>query len=103
MPKYLAVYKCPLCGTLLKTTENPIEIPYNELPNLLGKYIRTQQFVGNPYLYDAPSHIPCKCKDGSAGLAAFAGFKRFDNIDINLTTNNIITKKKGLLPWKKKD
>lgn len=103
MPKYYAIYKCPLCGTLLKTTENTIEIPYDELPKLLGKYIRTQQFAGNPYLYEAPSHIPCKCKDGSAGLAAFAGFKRVDSFN-HTSTNDIIKRKRGLLlPWKNKD
>lgn len=74
MPKYYPVYKCPLCGTILRGRE-PIEIPYDQLPELLGKIIKNQQFAGNPYLYQAPMHVPCKCKDGSAGLAAFAGFK----------------------------
>ena len=103
MSKYYAVYKCPLCGTLLKTTENSIEIPYNELPTLLGKYMRNQQFIGNPYLYEAPSYIPCTCKDGSVGLAAFAGFKRVDSFN-HTSTNDIIKRKRGLLlPWKNKD
>lgn len=102
MPKYLAVYKCPLCGTLMKTTNDPIEIPYDELPKLLGRYVRNQQFAGNPYLYEAPEYLPCKCKDGSAGLAIFAGFKRMDSFN-HTSSNDTIKKKRGLLPWKKKD
>lgn len=75
MPKYYPTYKCPLCGTLLQYGE-PKEIPQDKLPELLGQIIRNQQFAGNPHLYQAPMHITCKCKDGSAGLAVFAGFKK---------------------------
>lgn len=74
MPKYYPTYKCLLCGTILHVGE-PKEIPYDQLPELLGKIVRNQQFAGNPYLYQAPMHVPCKCKDGSAGLAVFAGFQ----------------------------
>ena len=73
MSKYRAAYKCQLCGVILYTGE-AIEIPYDELPNLLGRVVRNQKFAGNPYLYQAPMHIPHKCRDGSAGLAQFAGF-----------------------------
>lgn len=73
MSKYRAVYKCQLCEDMFCTGE-PREIPYNELPRLLGAVVRNQQFVGNPYLHQAPMHIPHKCRDGSAGLAQFAGF-----------------------------
>ena len=38
-------------------TGEPREIPYNELPRLLGAVVRNQQFVGNPYLHQAPMHI----------------------------------------------
>lgn len=71
------VYKCLLCGQLL-TTGQAQDIPYNELPGLLGKVVQNQLFAGNPYLYQAPMHIPCRCRDGSAGMAYFAGFKRVD-------------------------
>lgn len=73
MSKYRAAYKCPLCGSIF-CTGDATEIPYDELPILLGKVIRNQKFAGNPYLYQAPMHIPHKCRDGSAGLAQFAGF-----------------------------
>ena len=71
--KYWAVYKCPLCGKLSRLSDS-VEIPYDELPNILGKVVQNQLFVGNPYLHKAPMQIPCKCADGNAGLAQFAGF-----------------------------
>lgn len=71
--RYFAVYKCPLCGKLSRLADS-VEISYDELPALLGKVIHNQSFAGNPYLYKAPMHVPCKCADGNAGLAQFAGF-----------------------------
>ncbi|MDE7245540.1 MAG: hypothetical protein K2O18_16425 [Oscillospiraceae bacterium] len=67
------IYKCLLCGQLL-TTGKPQDVPREALPGLLGKVVQNQIFAGNPYLYQAPMHIPCKCKDGNAGMAYFAGF-----------------------------
>lgn len=67
------VYKCPLCGRLL-TNGEPKDIPYDQLPNALAEFVKNQQFAGHPILYVAPMHIPCKCPDGNAGLATFAGF-----------------------------
>ena len=75
MAKYYAVYKCPLCGKLLRTGEAR-EVPYDRLPELCGRFMWDQQFASNPYLNTASSHVPCKCVDGSCGLAAFAGFKK---------------------------
>ena len=73
MNKYYASYKCPLCGKLMIYGE-PHEIAYNDLPKLAGMVVKNQMFMGNPALYQAPMHVPCKCPDGSCGLAAFAGF-----------------------------
>ena len=75
--KYSAIYKCPLCGQLIRYGQ-PHEVPYDELTRLLGKVIQNQLFAGNPVLHKAPMHIPHKCKDGSAGLAYFAGFLKED-------------------------
>ncbi len=72
--KYFPSYKCPLCDELLHD-KKPLEIPYNELPAQIGRFIRNQQFAGNPYLHRVPQYIPHACKDGSVGLAFFAGFK----------------------------
>ena len=91
--KYWFVYKCPLCGQLLKFKES-VEIPYSELPNLLGKVVQNQQFAGNPYLHKVPMHIVCQCKNGNAGLASFAGFvedKSCENRDGATTFLNKIT------------
>lgn len=71
--RYFAVYKCPLCGKLSRLADS-VEIPYDELPALLGKVIQNQSFAGNPYFYKAPMYVSCKCADGNAGLAQFAGF-----------------------------
>ena len=44
--------------------------------SLLGKVIQHQQLAANPFTRNnVPMHIPCKCPDGSAGLAQFAGFR----------------------------
>lgn len=53
----------------------PTEIPYDALPALCAKVVGNQQFLGNPYLYQAPMQIPHKCLDGSCGMAYFSGFK----------------------------
>lgn len=70
-------YKCPLCNRIL-LYGNPSEVPYDKLPDLLGMVIKNQQFAGNPYLHQVPMHIPCKCPNGNAGLASFAGFMKVD-------------------------
>ena len=48
------------------------------MPELCVKVVKNQQFLGNPYLYQANFYIPHKCHDGNCGLAAFAGFKKWD-------------------------
>jgi hypothetical protein len=71
--RYVAVYKCQLCGALVQYGE-PKEIPYEELPEICGKVIQNQLFAGNPYLYQAPMQVVHKCKDLNCGMAYFAGF-----------------------------
>jgi len=73
--KYNAVYKCQICNTLVQYGEGK-EIPYAELPTLLGKVIQNQQFIGNQYLYQAPMYTVHQCKDNNCGLAYFAGFMK---------------------------
>ena len=77
MAKYQATYKCPLCRTTLRYGE-PQEVPYDTLPQLLGKFQSLQRFASNPYLASdiPPAYVPCKCPDGSCGLAPFAGFRK---------------------------
>lgn len=70
--KYFPLYKCAMCGALLRYG-NATEIPYEDLPKVLGDVIKNQCFMGNPYLYQAPMHIPHRCPNGNGGLAYFAG------------------------------
>lgn len=77
MAKYQAVYKCPLCGTLLRWKE-PQEAPYDALAALCGKFVGVQRFASNPAFDIPPAQVPCKCKDGSCGMATFAGFKKVE-------------------------
>lgn len=72
--KYFPSYKCPLCDELLHNNE-PLDIPYTDLTMHLFRFVQHQQLAGNPYLHQVPQYIPHACKDGSVGLAFFAGFK----------------------------
>ena len=76
--KYFAVYKCPLCNKLMRFGDS-IEISYNKLPEVLGAVISNQRFLGHPVLHKVPMQIPCKCADGNAGLAQFAGLVKDDS------------------------
>lgn len=78
--KYAAAYRCPLCKRLL-LADNSFEIEYDQLPGLLGKCVCNQRFVGNPALHKVPMQIVCKCADGNAGLAQFAGFVKCNPAD----------------------
>ena len=80
MGKYFAIYKCPMCNRELKTTENPIDMDHNDIPEMLAKIMQNQKFFGNPYLYEAPLYIPHKCKNGDGGLARLIGFRNISNI-----------------------
>ena len=73
--RYNAIYKCPLCNTLVRYGEAK-EIPTEELPELIAKVVQNQMFAGNPYLYQAPMHVGHPCKNGNVGMACFAGFMK---------------------------
>lgn len=67
-----AVYTCRLCGTRIMYG-NAVDILYDELPSVIGKFVNNQLFVGNPYIHQVPMHLPHMCKDGNAGLAQLSG------------------------------
>ena len=73
--KYRAIYRCPMCLKKF-TVGNPVELEENQVPELLCKIVRNQQMMGNPYLYQAPMHIPHRCENGDGGLAQLAGFEK---------------------------
>lgn len=89
--KYFATYKCPLCGKLL-TPSSSVEIPYEQLPALLGKAVQNQMFAGNPYLHQVPMHVVCKCNDGNAGLAPFVGFVADNSSEKERIASNFLMK-----------
>ena len=74
------MYKCLLCDSEFTCNKTPIEMDENEIPGLLGKFVNHQQFLGNPYLYDAPMYLSHKCGNGDGGLAPFIGFRKAQNI-----------------------
>jgi hypothetical protein len=80
MGKYQAIYRCLLCGREMTPTEKPIEMNENDVPAVLGKAVANQQFLGNPYLYEAPLHLPHKCGNGDGGLAPLIGLRRVDKV-----------------------
>ena len=83
--KYCATYKCQLCGKLL--FGESVEVPSNQLSELLVRVIRNQTFSENPYLHKAPLYVPCKCDNNNAGLAYFAGFVHHEHdVDESITT-----------------
>lgn len=84
MAKYYAVYKCFLCNKTFRITDKVVGINENDIPELLGRFVAHQQFASNPYLYDAPMHVPHKCGNGDGGLAQFAGFKKVQDTEESL-------------------
>ena len=75
MNKYRVIYKCPMCLKRF-TVGNSVDLEENMVPELLGKIVRNQQMMGNPYLYKAPMYVPHKCENGDGGLAQLAGFEK---------------------------
>ena len=74
MAKYETRYRCQMCGQEIRQG-NQTEVPYDQIPKLLGQVVANQQFIGTA-LWQAPMYLPHKCPDGSGGLAAFIGFKK---------------------------
>lgn len=72
--KYLAIYKCQLCGETIRYGEAH-EVEYNKLPELCARVVKNQMLVGNQCLYQAPMQILHKCKDSNCGMAYFSGLK----------------------------
>lgn len=78
MGKYYAVYKCLMCSCIFRVSDSAVEIDENNIPELLARVVKSQQFIGNQYLYNAPMYLPHHCKNGDGGLAHFIGFKKID-------------------------
>ena len=72
--KYV-VYRCALCNELVYV-EMPEETLKQDDKDFCNKVLMNQQFAGNPYLHQAQMHVLHNCKDGSVGIATFAGIKK---------------------------
>ena len=69
-----AAYKCPLCGEIKKVGEIGTAT-HEEIMGIISTVVKSQQFIGTPYIPTIPMQIPHMCQDGSVGLAYFAGFR----------------------------
>lgn len=76
MPKYIAMYKCQMCGEMQRLRQEANCQP-EDIEALLGKTMRLQDTFGSRSdLCQVHPRIPHKCKDGSLGVSLFAGFKK---------------------------
>lgn len=72
--KFTSIYRCLSCNALIAHGDT-LEITPEQAVDYCAKMIQHQQLAGNPYLYKAPLQIPHRCKDGSVGMAYFAGMR----------------------------
>lgn len=72
--KSYVAYRCLLCNEVVMM-EMPENIPQTSNKDFCNAVLRNQLFFGNPALHQAPMHMIHNCKDGSCGVAQFAGIK----------------------------
>lgn len=76
MGKYIALYKCLMCGEMQRLRQEADGQP-EDIEALLAKTMLYQDTFGTRSdLCQVKPRIPHKCKDGSQGVAHFAGFKK---------------------------
>ena len=76
MAKYIAMYKCQMCGEMQRLRQEANAQP-EDIEALLGKTMYLQDTLGSRSdLVQVQERIPHKCKDGSLGVSIFAGFKK---------------------------
>lgn len=76
MPKYIAMYKCQMCGEMQRLRQEANGQP-EDIEALLDKTMYLQNHLGSRSdLVQVQERIPHKCKDGSLGVSLFAGFKK---------------------------
>ena len=76
MPKYIAMYKCQMCGEMQRLRQEANGQP-EDIVELLAKTMYLQDNLGSRSdLVQVQERIPHKCKDGSLGVSLFAGFKK---------------------------
>lgn len=76
MAKYIALYHCQMCGEMQRLRQEANAQP-EDIVALLAKTMYLQDRLGSRSdLVQVQERIPHKCKDGSLGVAIFAGFKK---------------------------
>lgn len=76
MGKYIALYKCQMCGEMQRLQQS-VEGQPEAIEELLAKAMFRQDTFGTRSdLCQVKPRIPHKCKDGSWGVSHFAGFKK---------------------------
>ena len=76
MNKYMAVYKCQLCGEIQRVPQTVVGST-EDIEHLLAKTIVFQkEFGARPDLAQLMEKIPHRCKDGSLGVSVFVGYKK---------------------------
>lgn len=76
MPKYIAMYKCQMCGEMQRLRQEANGQP-EDIEALLAKTMYLQDHLGSRSdLVQVQERTPHKCKDGSLGVSLFAGFKK---------------------------
>jgi len=73
MREYRPVYRCRLCGEAIPGAYSAI--PFDTAMKHAKHALYTATFVDNPYLGGDKSKIMHKCRDGSVGVADFAGME----------------------------
>ena len=71
---YYAVYRCPICNAICSYGQ-AYEMDDKVIEVIMHKAIAGLQLVGHPSLQQIPMHMMHSCKDGSKGIAVFAGFQ----------------------------
>lgn len=78
MPKYTPIYRCLMCNAEVHIAA-PVEAKREEVEELLHDIIKRQvHFESRPELCKVPSRVQHNCKDGSLGIAHFAGFLKVE-------------------------
>lgn len=76
MSKYMAMYKCQMCGEMQRLRET-VPGSIEDIERLLAKtFVYQDNFGTRPDLNQLRERIPHRCKDGSLGVSVFAGFKK---------------------------
>ena len=76
MGRYMALYRCRLCGAVISNGRQE-DVPDDMVLEMLGQFIRNQ-LVPWAAQQKSPMYTAHRCDDGNIGLASFAGFRKIE-------------------------